>query len=156
MKRCLVLANLMGESPFLPERVRRLVADDPETEFVVLVSACSVPPLLLLLGGTDYRPLTLARRRAARARRRLEAVGARVVSVRLCPNREPLAAVEDALRGQPFDEVIVAGPARPISRRLRRDVAGRLARSHPELLVTHVVAPALLHEDEVVAGSLAV
>jgi hypothetical protein len=154
MRRCLVVANLTGESPVLRERVRRIVSADPDTEFVVLVAAGSLPPLLLLLGGRENRPIPLGRRRAIRARRRLESVGARVVSTRLCPNREPLAAIEDAVNSQRFDEVVVVTPPGPVSRWLGLDVPGRLARSHPGLRVTHVIAPALLYEEDAVGGSV--
>lgn len=146
MGRYLIVANLTAESPALQARVQQIVATDPAAEFVVLVPTQPVSALLSLIGMVDVKPVRLGRRRASRARRRLEAVGARVSAVRLSLN-EPLDAIEDELRCAQYDGVIISTLPHPISRWLHRDLPGKLARRHADLAVMHVVAPAQLYED---------
>lgn len=148
MGRYLFVANLTAESPELANRVRRVVASDPDAEFVVLVPTQPLPPVLSLTGLVEIRPLRLGRRRGRRARRRLEAAGARVSAVCLSM-REPLDAIEDELHWRRYRAVVIATLRHPILRRLRRDVPGLVARRHPDLDVLQVTAPTPLHEVQI-------
>jgi hypothetical protein len=152
MGKYLVVANVTAESPALRQEAAEIVARDPLAEFVVLVPVRPIPALLALVAGVDERPVALGRRRAQRARRRLESVGARCVSVRM-GGYEPLRAVEDELAYERFDGVIVSTLPHPISHWLHLDLPGQLARRHPQLEVRHVVAPRELYLDNPPASS---
>ncbi|MFZ0214836.1 MAG: hypothetical protein WAM30_02735 [Candidatus Dormiibacterota bacterium] len=145
MRKCLVVANLTAESPALRAEASAIVRQDPDAEFVVLVPIRTIPPSLALGGGLDGR--ALRSRRAARARARLESVGARQVSVRL-GRAEPLAEIERVLREGGFTTVVISTLPRHLSHWLHRDLPGRVARAHPELEVRHVIAPRLLYVDD--------
>lgn len=144
--RYLVVANLTGESPSLCERVRQVVQEDDDAEFVILVPTHPLPLLVRLAGVTDR--VQLGRRRALRARQRLEAAGARVTSVQLALH-EPIEAVEAELRTGRYQGVIISTLPHPFSHWLRRDLPGEVQRRHPELHVSHVVAPATLYEEAI-------
>lgn len=152
MARYLIVANLTSESPALRQRVQGIVEADPDAEFTVLVPTYPLPPWLNVLSASQDRPIRLGRRRAQRARRRLEAVGAHITAVRLSLH-EPLVAIEQELHGGRYDGVIVSTLPHRLSQWLHLDVVHRVERSHPELAVTHVVAPASLYE-EVIAEDL--
>lgn len=141
MARYLVVANAIAESRALPTAAAETIERDPEAEFVVLVPISPTPALLGLVGAGEGNggPLILARRRARRARKRLESVGARCVAVRL-GGYDPVQAIEDELRYQAFRGVIVSTLPHPISHWLHLDVPGKLVRRHPRLQVRHVVA----------------
>jgi hypothetical protein len=83
MAKYLVVANVTAESPSLRDEVAGIVRHDPEAAFVVLVPMRPIPAVAEFVAGEDERPVALGWRRALRARRRLESVGARYVSVRL-------------------------------------------------------------------------
>ncbi|HZU15733.1 MAG TPA: hypothetical protein VFD01_03875 [Candidatus Dormibacteraeota bacterium] len=146
MGRYLVVANLTAESPSLRARAAEIVAEDPQAEFVILVPAGEMGLWHHLLGIEDS-PIRLGRRRAGRARRRLQAVGARVTSVRLSPHG-PAEAIEEELRYGGYDAVIISTLPHPLSHWLRRDLPGQVARAHPDLRVVQVTAPADLYLDE--------
>lgn len=149
MKRYLIVANLSAESPTLREKVQELMREEPAAKFVILVPASlqTVPFLLWPLFGIDDKPLHLGRRRAQRARKRLEAIGADVTSVRLSPH-DPLAAIEAELQGERFDGVVISTLDRSVSRWLARDVPSRVRRRHPELPVMRITAPHYFHEED--------
>lgn len=155
--RYLIVANLTAESPTLQERVQEILASDPRAEFVVLVPTRPVPGILTLIGVLDFRTVPLARRRAVRARRRLEAAGARVTAVRLSLHK-PIEAIEDELRCERYDGVIISTLPHPVSRWLHRDLPREVTRRHPELSVFHVVAQGPLYEDRIGpdAGSVSI
>lgn len=148
MGQFLIVTNLTAESPALRGKVQEVMQADPEAEFMVLVPTYPVSAVVRFVAGlTTDRPVRLGRRRANRARLRLEAVSARVAAVRLVM-REPLEAIEEELRYRSYSGVIVSTLPHPVSHWLRRDLLGCLRRRHPQLPVTHVIAPALLYEDE--------
>ncbi|MHB8589475.1 MAG: hypothetical protein ACYDA0_11565 [Candidatus Dormibacteraceae bacterium] len=153
MSRYLIVANLTAESPSLREQVQNMASKDPDAKFVILVPASlpAVPALLWPLFGINDKPLRLGRRRAQRARKRLEAIGVEVTSVRLSPH-EPLVAIEAELQGERFDGVVISTLARPVSRWLSRDVPSRVRRRHPGLPVISITAPHYFYEDEPVRG----
>src|SRR5579884_3208455 len=146
MGRYLVVANLTAESPSLRARVAEIAAEDPQAEFVILVPAGEMSLWHHLLGG-EGSPIRLGRRRAGRARRRLQAVGVRVASVRLDP-RGPAEAIEEELRYGGYEAVIISTLPHPISHWLRRDLPGQVARAHPDLRVVQVTAPADFYLDD--------
>ncbi|MFZ0214925.1 MAG: hypothetical protein WAM30_03190 [Candidatus Dormiibacterota bacterium] len=146
MGKYLVVANLTAESPALRAEAASMVSRDPEAEFVVLVPMRTLPPSLALGGGLDGR--LLRRRRATRARARLESVGARRVSVRL-GRTAALPEIERALREDEFSAVIISTLPRHLSHWLHLDLPGKVARRHPELEVRQVIAPYALYVDEV-------
>ncbi|HZV48418.1 MAG TPA: hypothetical protein VFD49_01450 [Candidatus Dormibacteraeota bacterium] len=146
MGRYLVVANLTAESPSLRARVAEIVAADPGAEFVILVPAGGVS-LWHHLVGVEAPPIRLGRRRAGRARRRLQAVGAHVISVRLSL-REPAEAIDEELRYGRYDAVVISTLPHPLSRWLHRDLPGQVARAHPDLRVIHVTAPGDFYLDD--------
>lgn len=146
MARYLVVANPAGESPLLRTEVARVVAGDPEADFVVLVPIGPIPPGTAAAGRMDW-PAALARRRARRARDRLESIGAHVIRRRVAAE-EPLGAIEEELVKESFRTVIIstvpaAGPQRSLAR-----LAYEVACLHPSLDVREVVGPRVLYRDE--------
>jgi hypothetical protein len=146
MGQYLVVANLTAESPALRAKVAEIVAADSEAEFVILVPAGGMSMWHHLV-GVEGSPIRLGRRRAGRARRRLQAAGAHVVSVRLSPHT-PAEAIEEELRYRRYEAVIVSTLPHPISHWLHRDLPGQVARRHPDLRVIHVTAPVDFFLDE--------
>lgn len=147
MAKYLVVANVTGESPALRKEVAGVVAAEPDTEFVIVVPAGPIPPFAALVGGHEW-PMALARRRAQRARARLEAVGARVTSVRV-GGCDPLEEIETTLEGDRFEGVIISTLPHRVSHWLRADLPAQVARRHPDLQVRHVIAPGVLYRDDV-------
>jgi hypothetical protein len=142
--RYLVVANLTAESPALQERVRAVMAEDPGAEFELVVPTCLTSWTLQLLGNIR-RPVSLGRMRARRARRRLEAIGATVTSVRLTLH-EPLDAIELELEARAYRGVIISTLPHPVSRWLHQDLPGRVARGHPDVEVMHVISNGHLYQ----------
>jgi hypothetical protein len=148
--RYLVVANLTAESPALQDRVRAVVARDPGAEFELVVPTYLTSWTLQLLGNVR-RPTSLGRMRARRARRRLEAVGARVSSVRLTLH-EPFEAIELELESRAYRGVVISTLPHRVSRWLHQDLPGRVARRHPDLEVMHVVSSGHLYQLEMAAS----
>ena len=94
MAKHLVVANLTAESPALGDAAVDTLERDPAAESVVLVPIGTVAPWMALGGGADGR--VLRRQRATRVRQRLEALGAKRVTVRL-GRADPLREVEHTL-----------------------------------------------------------
>ncbi|MBO0708078.1 MAG: hypothetical protein J2P44_06900 [Candidatus Dormibacteraeota bacterium] len=138
MARYLIVANLTAESPTLRDEAARIVVQDPDAVFDVVVPRSGVTPGLALLGGLDSR--TLRRTRARRVRERLASVGARAVVVHLA-KMEPLDEIDGVLSEGEFKAVIVSTLPHYLSHWLRTDLPGRISRRHPDLQVRVVTAP---------------
>ena len=138
MARYLVVAHRTADSPMLLEKVRELIALDPDTDFVVLTPRR--PITITEVAGGEHRTAThIATQRAARTGRRLESVGARVVASRL-GGFDPLRAIEEELKADEFGGVIVSTLPPRLSAWLRQDVPSKLRSRFPDLQVIHVIA----------------
>src|SRR6266496_3560443 len=93
MARYLIVAYQTAGSPELAERVRSLVAEDPEAEFTLLVPA--TPPSHLHT-WEEGEARQLAMRRGTEAAAGLSAAGATIAAVRV-GSHMPLDAVSDEL-----------------------------------------------------------
>jgi hypothetical protein len=146
MRRYLVVANqtLVGD-----ELVREIVARaeaEPSEFFIVVpatpvlemwVEAVAMPYCGILCGpNTPEQARELAEERLADAIDRLRAAGATVQGA--VGDRDPVRAVEGALRAGTFDGIVVSTLPRRISRWLHQDLPHRLQQLG--LPVTHVVA----------------
>jgi hypothetical protein len=150
MGRYLVVANLTAESPVLRRKVLEVMDRDRDAEFVVLVPAHPVSAYMFWFGGLAEDPIQLAGRRGRRARRRLLAIGARVIAVRV-GTHDPLDAIEEELWYGGYSGVIISTLPHRISRWLHRDLPGQVARRHPKLTVVHAPAPALYEDSSLPA-----
>jgi hypothetical protein len=138
MSKYLVVAHQTGESQELLHEVLRLGQEGSQAEFTLLVPATS-QGLLELAGWEGQPPRMVARKRAQRIRNFLLQAGVNLVATRL-GNADPLIAIEDALRYQAFDAVVICTLPRSISHWLRIDLPAQVARRFPEVQVIHVVA----------------
>ena len=138
MARYLLVAHQTADSPELRSKVLDLVRRDAEAEFVLLVPATPVG-YLLELAGEGRSALAVARKRAQRARELLVEAGARVTATRI-GSYDPLQAVEDELRYESYDAVVVSTLPAGLSRWLRMNLPTRLSRRFPQLEIVHVVA----------------
>ena len=77
--------------------------------------------------------------RARRARSLLEEVGPRLTGARI-GNYDPLLAVEEELRSDNYDAVVISTLPPGVSRWLRMDLPARLSRRYPRIRLIHVVA----------------
>jgi hypothetical protein len=132
MRRYLVVANqTLGGEHLLDEVRTRMEAGD--CSFHVLVPATYAHDRGF---HTDGAAIAVAERRLEAALARFREIGADVDG--RIGDVNPLYAIEDALRREEFDEIILSTlPAGP-SRWLRQDLPHRLARQ-TDVPVTHVV-----------------
>jgi bacterioferritin len=150
MARYLVLANQTATSPELSTAVGRLVEQDPNTEFVLLVPATPVEDLL------DWQPEdseTVARRTGEGARAHLEGIGAKVLRVEVA-DPSPLKAIEDELERQrdSYDGIIISTLPLQRSRWVALDQPRRIERRF-HLPVTHVVGHSVtMSRQELIEG----
>ncbi len=148
MNRYIVVANRTLDSDELLGVVRDRTAAGP-AEFWLVVPASTVkepaanevPIPMPVMGGAPPIPLApdearrLAQARLDAAVTRLAGEGVRADGV--VSDADPVRAVEEAVAGGDFAEIIVATLPARLSRWLHQDLPGRLAaRSH--LPVTHV------------------
>jgi bacterioferritin len=136
MKRYLVLANQTASSAELQDAIGRILQQDADAEFVLLVPATPVEDLL------EWQPdesETVARRTGEAAQAQLEAIGARVVRVEI-GDPLPSKAIEDELGRQreAYDGIIISTLPLQRSRWLALDQPRRIERRFG-LPVTHVV-----------------
>jgi len=148
MHRSIVVANRTLDSDELLRLVRERTARGPAHFWLVVPAstvqepaANEVPIPMPVMGGTPPLPLApeearqLAQARLDAATARLTAEGATADGV--VSDADPVRAVEEAVAGGDFDEIIVVTLPPRLSRWLHLDLPGRLAaRSH--LPVTHV------------------
>jgi GABA permease len=151
MPRYLVVANQTLASDELVEAMRERAAAEP-SEFWVVVPATPVkdlasrsvplPPMpvmggVLTLRGTPAEARRLAQEKLQAALERFAAAG--VTAGGEVGDGDPMAAVQTALAGREFDEIIVSTLPDRLSRWLHADYPRRIGhRFH--LPVTHVVA----------------
>lgn len=136
MARYLIVAYQTAGSPELAERVRSLVAGDPEAEFTLLVPAT---PASHLHTWEEGEARQLAMRRGSQAAEALAAGGARIAAVRV-GSHAPLDAVSDELYWHGGYAAIVVSTFPPgISRWLKGELPNQLRR-RTRLPVHHVVA----------------
>jgi hypothetical protein len=138
--RYLLVAHQTADSPELRAKVVDIVREDPDAEFVLLVPATPLGYLTELeLGGERRSALLVARERAQRARDLLLRAGARVAATRI-GSHDPIRAVEDELRYERYQAVVISTLPAGLSRWLRLNLPTRVARRFPEVNVLHVVA----------------
>jgi hypothetical protein len=150
MHRYLVVANQTLDSDELMDLVRERVAAGP-AEFWLVVPATPVKDLasnavaipMPVMGGVLNLPGPPAEARRL-AQTKLEAAlkkltGAGVAAGGAVSDADPMRAVEEAMAGGEFDEIIVSTLPRRLSRWLHHDLPGRLEHQF-HLPITHVVA----------------
>lgn len=146
MSRYLIVANQTLGGDELIELIDKRRKAEP-SEFFIVVPATPVlemvPGLAAMpvIGSGTVMPSTpehareLAQGRLDEALAQLRAVGAQVDGLVGDPN--PVRAVEKAIRGRQFDEIIVSTLPRRVSRWLHQDLPHRLEQK-TGLPVTHV------------------
>ena len=148
MHRYLLVANQTLSSEELVDLVRERAAAGP-AEFWLVVPATPVKDLaspamaipMPVMGGVPRIPAPpsearrLAQAQLDTALKKLTAAGA-TAGGEVC-DPDPMRAVEAALSGREFDEIIVSTLPARVSRWLHQDLPGRLARKF-DLPVTHV------------------
>lgn len=132
----LLVVSELDECPELVSSALGILRRDPEAKFVLLVPATPLPALDALFGEFTT-PTRAARRRAQRMRTALQAARVPLAATRL-GNRDPVRAVEDALRFSRYAAVVVACPARRLMHRLHLDLPCRLAARFPQTAFIHV------------------
>ena len=135
MRRYLVVANQTLGGDELVELIRRYARAEP-SEFFLIVPATPVMEMvegmegMAALGGSTLLPSSpehareLAQKRLEAALAQLRATGAKVEG--LVGDRDPVRAVETAMKGRQFDEIIVSTLPRRVSKWLRQDLPHRL------------------------------
>jgi hypothetical protein len=150
MSNYLLVAYQTGESREVLEETVRIAKSDPDARFTLLVPATPVGLLYLLNWETRNRR-QIARDRAQRIATLLRANGVPVVATRL-GNADPMVAIEDALRYQRFDAVVVCTLPAGLSHWLRADLPARVKRRFPSVRVMHIVAHSFLQRVPVLVG----
>ena len=148
MRRYLVVANQTLGGEALVALIRRRAAAEP-SEFFLVVPATPTMELLpgaaaaVAVGGSAVMPAppeesrALAQERLDNALEQLRAAGATVDG--LVGDPSPVRAVETAMKGRQFDEIIVSTLPSRLSRWLRADLPRRLEHK-TQLPVTQVAA----------------
>lgn len=136
MPRYLVLANQTAASPELTSAVREIVAQDANTEFVLLVPATPVEDLLDWQDGDSE---TIAMRTAQAAKDHLAGVGAKVARTEVV-DASPVKAIENELEQhqEKYDGVIISTLPLQRSRWVALDQPRRIERRF-KVPVRHVV-----------------
>lgn len=148
--RYLVLANQTASSAELQEAIGRILQQDADTEFVLLVPATPVEDLLEL--QTDESE-AVAKRTAEAARTHLEAIGARVVRTEV-GDPLPSKAIEDELERErdAYAGIIISTLPIQRSRWMALDQPRRIERRFG-LPVTHVVGHSVtMSRQELIEG----
>ena len=136
MARYLVIAYQTAQNPALIRELRRLVAEDRDAEFVLLVPATAASHLRLTGMGESF---ALAKQAAAKARERFRAEGIEVSAVRVRDPNPVVAATAELAEYPDYGAVVVSTFPVGVSRWLRMDVVSRLERV-ANVPVYHVVA----------------
>ena len=132
MRSYLVVANQTLAGEHLIARVRQCMAEG-SCRFYLVVPA--TPPSELVT-WTEGEARAIARGRLEAAFTRFREIGAEVEGE--VGDANPMLAIEDALRGQNFDEMILSTLPPGVSRWLKRDLPSRVANRFP-LPVTHLI-----------------
>ncbi len=135
MHRCLIVANLTLGGDHLLEEVRGRMAAGPVSFFVLVPAAFPHDAHF----HTEGAAIAGARRRLDAELARLRLMG--VDADGAIGSQNPRYAVEDLLREEEFDEIILSTLPSGVSRWLRQDLPHRLARV-TTTPITLVVAPA--------------
>jgi len=150
MRRYLIVANQTLGTDELVQFVSRSSRAEP-SEFFLVVPAT---PVMEMVGGADALAVAgvggsavipsspehaqeLAKERLASALTQLRGIGAKVDGQ--VGHRDPVKAVESALHGRQFDEIVVSTLPRRMSRWLHQDLPSRLEHK-TQLPVTHLGA----------------
>jgi hypothetical protein len=133
MRSYLVSANQTLGGEHLTTKVRECLAAGP-CRFHVVVPA--TPPQQHVV-WTEGEARAIAQRRLERALAQFRDLGADANGE--VGDANPLLAIADALRRQPFDEIILSTLPPGLSRWLKLDLPHRVE-SHFRLPVTHVIA----------------
>jgi hypothetical protein len=133
MRRYLVVANQTLGGDHLLEKVREIVESEPSVFHIVVPAT---PPGEHLT-YTEGEALAIAQRRLEQGLSRFRDLGVEVDGHVGDPS--PLLAIEDALRKDEFDEVILSTLPPGMSRWLKLDLPHRVERSC-NLPVTHLIA----------------
>lgn len=135
MAHYLIVAYQTAGGDALRQEVERLVAEDAEAEFVLLVPATHTQHLFT---WTDGEARAVARERAEEAADRLRACGAKLAAVRI-GHADPFHAVsEEFADSTAYDTIIVSTFPAGRSRWLRSGLPSRLEKQFG-IPVTHVV-----------------
>jgi hypothetical protein len=134
MRRFLVVANQTAGGKHLLDKVAQSIAEGL-CQFYLVVPATRDPNHSLV--WTEGQSIALARRRMQEAIQQLRDIGAEVDGE--VGDQSPLTAVADALRHQPFDEIILSTLPPGLSRWLAQDLPRRVRRLSA-LPVTHIVS----------------
>jgi GABA permease len=146
MGRYLIVANQTLGGDELVELVKKRAKAEP-SEFFIVVPATPVMEMVVgaeamsVIGGSTVAISTpehareLAQERLDVALAQLAEAGAKVEGH--VGDRNPMRAVETAMKGRKFDEIIVSTLPRRVSRWLRQDLPRRLE-NKTLLPVTHV------------------
>ena len=135
MRRYLVVANQTLGGRHLAQKVGQCLAEGT-CRFHIVVPAT---PRGELLTWTEGEATALAQERLERALTRFRALGAEVDGE--VGDKDPILAIDDALRHAEFDEIILSTLPPGISRWLKLDLPSRVA-GHVNLPVTHLVSEA--------------
>jgi hypothetical protein len=137
MPSYLIVANQTLSSPTLMVEVRER-AQAADVRFHVVVPATPIPHALT---WDEAEARAAAQERLDDGLGRLRSLGAQAGGEVGCA--DPVAATQDALRGQEVDEVILSTLPSGVSRWLGQDVPARLRRavSVPVTVVTATAAP---------------
>ncbi|HET9724065.1 MAG TPA: hypothetical protein VFR44_09520 [Actinomycetota bacterium] len=133
MRRYLVVANQTLAAGQLERSVRGCMAAGP-CRFHIVVPATPPKDHLTWVEGDA---MAIARERLDRALEWFHEIGAEVHGT--VGDARPLLAIGDALRDQPFDEIILSTLPAGVSRWLRMDLPSRV-RAAFDLPVSHVVS----------------
>jgi hypothetical protein len=132
MRRYLVVANQTLGGEHLIERVRQCLADGP-SRFHIVVPAT---PSSEHLTWTEGEATAIAQERLDRALRRFRELDAEASGE--VGDKNPMLAIEDAMRDGQFDEIILSTLPPGVSRWLKLDLPSRVA-GRFGLPVTHLV-----------------
>ena len=136
MAKYLLVAHQTAQTPELLGAAKSLAAADAQAEFSLLVPATPVGNLLVWEEGET---MEVARSTAQSAADSLKRHGINIVGVKV-GDADPVLAVDDVLREQRYETIVVSTLPIGISRWLKMDVVSRLRRQHPALRVLHVIA----------------
>ncbi|MGH2662895.1 MAG: hypothetical protein ACRDH8_08815 [Actinomycetota bacterium] len=132
MRRYLVVANQTLGGQHLAEKVRACLAAGP-SRFHVLVPATSPQDHVM---WTEGEAIAMAQQRLERALDQFRHLGAEADGE--VGDESPFEAIQDAVREQEFDELILSTLPAGLSRWLKQDLPHRVERAL-DLPVTHVV-----------------
>jgi hypothetical protein len=136
MAKYLLVAHQTAQAPELLAAAKKLAAADAKAEFSLLVPATPIGNLLVWEEGET---MDVAQSTAQSAADSLERHGIKIVRVKV-GDADPVLAVDDMLREEPYETIVLSTLPIGISRWVKMDVVSRLRRQHPALRVLHVTS----------------